>query len=149
MRNKIHPQVLINIYKKLTKKELLEIKPKWAFGEDLFADFDEDIFAWVNTKELIEKMEFGAMGGDIDPYVLFSDRENGNQRITKILDRWKNRTLVDPPSIHSDRLGKITFGDGRHRLITAFHLGAKRVPVAIHKSNRETISKFLDLNFIN
>ncbi len=140
--------MLVNIYKKLTKKELLKIKPIWAFDNNLFRDFDGYIFAWANVFELVKKSEFGAMGGDINPYVLFSERENGNQRIAEVLYRWENGMLIDPPTIHCDRFGTIKMSDGRHRLITAFHLGEKQIPVAIDTSNKETISKFLDLKFI-
>jgi hypothetical protein len=101
---------------------------------------------YVELNKLIELADFGEMMyKKLNPKKLFTGIYERDFRVVKILDHWSKGGYIDPPEICLNHLQKISFGDGRHRTIVAFHLGEKYIPVMVHLSLVDKISKMVEL----
>ncbi|MCF6276713.1 MAG: hypothetical protein L3J07_02570 [Candidatus Magasanikbacteria bacterium] len=145
----------IDSYKNKSLFEINKIIVKWAYGTNkkylskyykLIGLKDYSIYL-VNTKELINKADFGEMGHTkLKPDILFNGIDERDFRIAKLLEHWGDGGFIDPPEIFINNLPNISFNDGRHRTIVAFHLGEKEIPVIIHNTLIEKISSITKLN---
>lgn len=124
--------------------------PFWAVGEysshilsqDLLAEDGRFQISFVETEKLIEKSDFR----EVDMSSLFTLNDKSNQRISRLIDHWKNSEYLDPPKIHYDNFTKkIDFEDGRHRAKLSFYLQFERIPVAIYVDDFKEINKLLRL----
>lgn len=142
----------IESYKKMTNSELKTVKVRWAFGDNkkrILSNLEDYSFYSVDTKELIKKVDFGEMGlKKMNPYKLFTNVDASDYRIAKILKHWIGGGYIDPPILCFKSSNKFYIADGRHRTITAHHLGEKYIPVAIHKTFLKQISEIIYLKKI-
>jgi len=97
----------------------------------------------TNTKELIKISEFH----EVNPEILFTGNIINDRRVAMILHRWGNNQFVDPPTvaIFDRNKSKLCFSDGRHRSKISYLLGYVQIPIAIHTSQINSISKMLRL----
>lgn len=143
---------MINLYRDKKLTEIQKIKARWACGtykkHSLYPvrkTEGYEIF-YVDLKELIGSADFGEMMYEkLNPKKLFTGIYERDFRIVKVLDQWNKKGYIDPPEISVDHLQKIVFGDGRHRTITAFHLGEKEIPVVVHTSSLDKVSNLMRL----
>ena len=143
---------MINRYRNKTLSEIRKIEARWSCGAyekyslySMRKSEGYEIF-YVELKELIESADFGEMMYEkLNPKKLFTDIYERDFRIVKILDQWSKKRYIDPPEICLNHLQKISFGDGRHRTIVAFHLGEKYIPVMVHSSLFDKLSKMIYL----
>lgn len=140
---------IISIYKNKNWGEIRKIKVKWAYkDENSLSDFEGYLFFEVNLKELISKIDFGAMGmKNIDPKIMFGNSQVSDFRVARILEHWQNGGYIDPPQLclSPEKRQKLYLADGRHRTITAFHLGEEKIPIAIHESLLNSVSSKIKL----
>lgn len=157
LRNKKLPAEIIefvDMYKGKKKNEIDKISIKWTCDNDQNYLYNKTLTTtggysiyWVETFELINKANFGEMGGHpLMPELLFNNIYERDWRVAKILDHCFNAKYLDPPDVNLDYSDKITFGDGRHRTIVAFHLGLEKIPIAIEQSMVNKISSILTLS---
>jgi hypothetical protein len=141
----------IRDYKAKTLVQLQSIIPKWAYANDSDNIFDmrlhpkteEYLIFLVYTRGLIEISEFHEVNSDI----LFTGNILNDGRVATILHRWDNNQFIDPPTVGIliANKSKLSFSDGRHRTKTTYLLGHEQIPIAIHKSDIDSISKMLKL----
>lgn len=144
---------IIDLYRGKKLIEIQKIKARWACGthkkHSLYPVCKTEgynIF-YVDLRELIGSADFGEMMYEkLNPRKLFTRIYERDFRIAKVLDRWNKGGYIDPPELCLNHLGAISFNDGRHRAIAAFHLGEKRMPVAIHSSLVNRISQLINLD---
>lgn len=98
----------------------------------------------MQVKELIYSSTFN----EVDVTRLFMGDIVNDTRIARILSRWDNNLFVDPPTVFlsTQCKGKLQFSDGRHRAKLTYLLGIKRIPIAIDKSDIDTVSQILSLS---
>lgn len=137
---KLSPQVfeLINSYKSKTIDEIKKIQVQWACGINKkyrrYPIKGTKLF-YVELEKLIATVDFGEMGYQkLDPQRLFTGVEDRDFRIARALYHWDQNGYIDPPEIFPEHSQNITFADGRHRTIAAFHIGEKHIPVLVHRS---------------
>lgn len=139
----------IDTYRKMNSCELNMIKAKWAVGDKrskMFNDPEGYSIFLVNIEELISKVDFGEMGFEkMNPSKLFTNVDISDFRIAKILEHWRNGGYVDPPALYLNSFNQLYISDGRHRTISAFHLGEKNIPVAVPCSLIEDVAKKINL----
>ena len=129
---------LTNKYRSLTHSELLNIKPRWAFKDNIDKISNHNLDPYFNsyeivsfkTKNIVTRVNFL----ELDPKVLFTRDDASDYRVAKILDDWQNMKFIDPPTLSISLEGQLTFSDGRHRTIVAYHLKELEMPIAFHKS---------------
>ncbi|MGP8216341.1 MAG: hypothetical protein ACLQQ4_12300 [Bacteroidia bacterium] len=141
----------IRDYKERTLTQLQSIIPKWAYAKDSDNIFDirlrpktgEYLMFLVDTKELIKTSELH----EVNTEILFTGNRLNDGRVAMILHRWDNNQFIDPPTVEifDSNKSKIGFSDGRHRSKTSYLLGHIQIPIAIHKSQIDSISKMLRL----
>ena len=143
---------LIGVYRRKELAELKGIKSKWACGKYRHKAIYHYRYAegyrlfYVELKALIDSADFGEMGhAKLEPSKLFNGVNERDFRVVQVLDHWRNGGFIDPPEICLDRSQKITFGDGRHRTVTAFHIGKKEIPVFVHVTGVKGLSKLIKL----
>lgn len=149
--NSEHDKDLVSYYKDKPLRELQAIIPKWSYGKDynksLHYHYDptneRHITCFVNTKELILKVEFEEVSLD----QLFNNDSLNNNRIANLLHRWENNKFVDPPEIYIElgELNKLKFSDGRHRTKLAYFLGFLEIPISIDKEDIKEINKIIQI----
>lgn len=141
----------INFYKSKTDEELKSIIPLWAYGENIHhlmdttlnpKDKEHQIFL-VDPKELMRISELN----EVDTNFLFTGEMLNDGRVATILYRWDNKKFVDPSSVGllNRYKEKLCFSDGRHRAKTTYLLGHTQIPIAIHKTEIDDISKMIQL----
>lgn len=141
----------IEFYKEKTDEQLKLITPLWAYGENIHhllnstlnpKDKEHQIFL-VDTTELISISEFN----EVNASVLFTGEMLNDGRVATILYRWDNKKFIDPPSVGllNKYKEKLCFSDGRHRTKTAYLLGHSQMPIAIHQTEIDDISKMIRL----
>lgn len=141
----------IKFYKEKTDQQLRLINPLWAYGVNIDQllnitlnpkDKGHKIFL-VDTKALITISDLN----EVNASVLFNGEILNDGRVATILYRWDNKKFIDPPSVGLlNRYKKqLCFSDGRHRTKTAYLLGHKQMPIAIHQTEIDDISKMIRL----
>ncbi len=144
---------MINLYKGKKSTEIRAIKARWACGaykkyslHPVLETEGCEVF-YVNLGELIKSADFGEiMYEKLNPKKLFTNIYERDFRVVKVLDQWNKKGYIDPPELCLNYLGMISFGDGRHRTIAAFHLGEERIPVVVHASLVDKISQLINLD---
>jgi len=143
---------MINLYRSKTLSEIKKIEARWACGiykkHSLYPMRKSEGYEiyYVKLNELIESADFGEMMyKKLNPKKLLTGIYERDFRVVKILDCWSKGGYIDPPEICLNSLQQISFGDGRHRTIVAFHLGEKYIPVVVHSSLFDKISKVIQL----
>lgn len=142
------------IYKAMSLMELRAIKPKWAYGRNINKLLNPTLhptnqdyeFFFVKPSDLIKCSEFY----EVNTEILFTGESLNDHRVTGILFQWENKGFIDPPSMYlSENIkGKLFFNDGRHRTKLAYHLGCKRIPIAIHNDDITEKSDLIKLSKI-
>ena len=139
----------INAFRDKDIVEIRKIKVRWAYGVNRkYRKFPLRgyRFFYVDLKYLIDSADFGEMMSiGLNPQKLFNGVDERDYRIAMLLDHWSKDGYIDPPEIGLNNSGRISFGDGRHRTITAFHLGEKEIPVVIHSSLVKRVSAVIKL----
>jgi len=137
----------INLYRDKDLAEIKKIRVRWARGATRqYPRRSSDRLLYVNLENLIKLADFGEMMYvPLNPRQLFTGVDERDFRVAMILDRWNKEGAIDPPELGLNHLGQISFGNGRHRTITAFHLGEEEIPVEIDLSHIEIIGKLIDL----
>jgi len=144
-------KVRIKFYKEKTDEQLKSITPLWAYGEHIdhllnstlnHKNKEHQIFL-VNTKELIKVSEFN----EVNTSVLFTGEMLNDGRVATILYRWDTKKFIDPPCVGllNRYKEKLCFSDGRHRTKTTYLLGHNQIPIAIHQTEIDDISKIIQL----
>ena len=147
-------ELRIENYSKRNISQLREIKPFWAYGEnidkllDLTQHPENDRYRifFVNTTELVEKTEFL----NFDMTQLFTGDIASDYRIMTTLERWEKGDYVDPPflNISTVKTGKLSIPDGRHRVKLSSFLGLEKIPVAINETMELDIRKLIEIEEI-
>lgn len=143
---------MINLYRDKTLTDLKKIKVRWACGSykkysrlPVLKSEGYEIF-YVELDDLIKLADFGEMMyAKLNPKKLFTGIYERDFRVVKVLDHWNKNGYIDPPEISVDSSKKISFSDGRHRTVTAFHLGEKEIPVIVHRSSIDSVSSLISL----
>ena len=139
----------INLYRDKKPAEIKKIKARWAFGVNrkrVFRPSQGCCVFFVELKKLVGAADFGEMMfAPLNPRELFSGIDERDFRVAQVLAHWDKGGYIDPPEICLNRLGHVTFGDGRHRTIAAFHLGEKKIPVRVHRSLIKKVSTAINL----
>lgn len=143
---------IIEYYKSKNTEEIQKIIPKWAVFEneektlysELKSSSKEYEIILVKLNLLISKSDFF----EVEINKLFTEKKLNDCRVAKILRNWENNIFLDPPIIgicNYDNY-KLSISDGRHRTKTAFFIGEKTIPIAIHISEILQVKKILNLN---
>lgn len=138
----------INFYRDKDLSDIKKIKVRWARGSKRrYPRQSSDRLFYVSVNELIRSADFGEMMYvSLNPWQLFTGVDERDFRVAKILEHWDREGYIDPPEIRIDHRGKVTFGDGRHRTITAFHLGEEEIPVQVPLELVTKMSSLIKLN---
>ena len=120
-------------FKNMSRREFCKIHAKWAVGDNadklfdfsLHPHFGNKIIQYFDIEDIVREGDFIGL----ETEVLLTDDVN-DFRYVEILERWEKGLFVDPPSAHLDD-SLIRFSDGRHRVIAAYHIGEKNVPIAL------------------
>lgn len=141
----------IKLYKGKSMAQLQSIIPKWAYASDsdyildtiLHPKVGEYFIFLTNTKELIKMCELH----EVNPEILFTGDKLNDGRVATILYRWDNNQFVDPPTvgIFDKNKSMLCFSDGRHRSKTSYLLEHEQIPIAIHKSDIDSVREILVL----
>lgn len=144
---------MINLYRDKELAEIQKIKARWACGaykKHAFYPIRKSEgykIYYVELKGLIKLADFGEMiYKKLNPKKLFNGIYERDFRIVKVLDQWSKKGFIDPPELCLTHLGKLSFNDGRHRTIVAFHVGEERIPVVVHSSLVDKISRLISLS---
>ena len=141
----------IKFYKSKSDEQLKLIVPLWAYGENIHhlldstlnpKDKEHEIFL-VDIKELMSISELS----EVNTSFLFTGEMLNDGRVATILYRWDNKKFIDPSSVGllNRYKEKLCFSDGRHRAKTTYLLGHIQMPIAIHKTEIDNISKMIQL----
>ena len=153
----LNNEELICSFNQMEREEIKKISVKWACGiNKRFLTKSAPRSAngyrvfYIDLNQLIHLGNFGEMDGvELAPHHLFTGGEKRDYRVAKVLYHWSNDGYIDPPEIYpSNRSQKISFTDGRHRTIAAFHIGEKQIPVLIHKSFIQEMSRIITLTIL-
>lgn len=144
---------MIDLYRDKEITEIQKIKARWACGTNkkhalypLRKSEGYKIY-YVELNQLIRLADFGEMMyKKLNPKKLFTRIYERDFRIVKVLDRWNKKGYIDPPELCLTNLGKLSFNDGRHRTIAAFHVGEEKIPVVVHSSLVDKISQLVNLS---
>lgn len=138
----------INFYRDKDIGDLKKIKIRWARGSNRqYPRQSLDRLFYVDLNELVRSADFGEMMYlPLNPWQLFTGVNERDFRIAKILEHWSGEGHIDPPEICIDHKGRVVFGNGRHRTITAFHLGEEEIPIQVPLEMVTKISSLLKLN---
>ncbi len=144
----------INFYRNKNIQEIKKIKPQWACGTNKNRLHDKGLSSaegyklyYVELAKLIEIADFGEMMYEkLNPQELFTGVDERDFRVAKALNHWSKNGYMDPPDICLNHLGEISFGDGRHRTLTAYHLGEGYIPVMVHQSLVKRISAIINIS---
>lgn len=96
---------------------------------------------WLPIKDVFSKVERG-FKLDID------DPKGGANAKPERIERAKEHFLsggyMDPPEVgYNDWFRSIVFTDGRHRLVAAYQLGAKKAPFVVDSDSKEDILELI------
>ncbi len=138
-------------YSIMPMDEMQLIQPCWACGSNaglllnksLHPKNKEFAILLASTAALVDIAEFA----EVDINILFTGEQLNDGRIARILSRWSDKGVIDPPTVylHERPGGKLRFSDGRHRTKLTYFLGHKQIPVAIDLSELTRMKNILEL----
>lgn len=148
IRNFLNKQPQNPIAKKwIEQKNIKEEDLKWAIGKNKkYAKFgypqedSERMVVWANIKDIFDHtIDFQKM--DINDPI--GGKNSIGDRVAKAKQHWERQNYMDPSEIHIDDMNRISFSDGRHRLVASYQLGYEWAPVVIYKDQLDNLKKIV------
>jgi hypothetical protein len=123
-------------------------KLKWAIGDNIhhgrnkqLKNLSNHLIKWVDICSLhessfvCERLEIGEYNGKSVKVGLLAE---------KAKEHWRSGKFMDPVSIiYDNEKDACVFADGRHRLVAAYQLGARKIPVLMRQSDSTNIDNLL------
>lgn len=136
--------VRLDTFRFMQIEELKNIKPCWITEntKDKAQFIDFNLYKIINISP--DKLLQHTFSIGLPTEEIFND-DASDMRYVTTLERWQKNEPVDPPTVCVKDAVKrtLSISDGRHRTVLANYLSQDEIPIAVYKSELETIKMIL------